>query len=81
MIYVDHYSCLLTLKDLPKKRKNEKEPKKSMWNLAKVGGWEAYEKITNEKAKTLNNIMDEKETSIEEKMEKFQRLHNKINFK
>ena len=52
-----------------------------MWNLAKTGGWEAYEKITGEKADKLNNIMDEKETSIEEKMDKFQRLHDKIKFR
>ena len=81
LVHSDHYSCLLTLKDLPKNRKSEKEERKSMWNLAKVGGWEAYEKITNEKSKALNNIVGEKETSIEEKMDRFQKLHNKIKFR
>ena len=52
-----------------------------MWNLAKVGGWEAYEKITNEKAETLNKMMEEKETPIEEKMQRFKRLHDKIKFR
>ena len=33
------------------------------------------------KADKLNDIMDEKETSIEEKMDKFQRLHDKIKFR
>ena len=52
-----------------------------MWNMAKEGGWEAYEKITGQKAKTLKKIMDEKDTSIEEKMLKFERLHTKIKFR
>ena len=34
-----------------------------MWNMAKEGGWEAYEKITEEKATALKKIMDEKDTS------------------
>ena len=81
LVHPDHYSCLLTLKDLPKKGMSEKEEKRSMWNLAKVGGWEAYEKITNEKAETLNKMMEEKETPIEEKMQRFKRLHDKIKFR
>ena len=78
LVYPDHYSCLLTVKDLPRRNhRGEKEEKKNIWNLAKEGGWEAYEKITGEKANFLENIMKEEEKSIEEKMEKFQKLHIK----
>ena len=82
LVYPDHYSCLITIKDLPRRsRHGKKEKKKNIWNLAKEGGWEAYEKVTREKANVLENILKEEEKSIEEKMEKFRKLHNKIKFR
>ena len=82
LVYPDHYSCLITIKDLPRRsRHGKKEKKKDIWNLAKEGGWEAYEKVTREKANVLENILKEEEKTIEEKMEKFRKLHNKIKFR
>ena len=47
LIYSDHYSCLLTLTNLPRVQ-NKKTISQSVWNLTKEGGWEKYHKLTEE---------------------------------
>ena len=79
LVYSDHYSCLLTFNNLPKQNKQEREQNTTKWNLAKVGGWELYERISQEKSKKLNKIVKEN-LPIEEKMMKVEKLHNRVKF-
>ena len=79
LVQSDHYSCLLTFKNLPKQKGKEREQNILKWNLAKEGGWEMYERITEEKSKKLNKIVKEN-SSIEEKMVKFEKLHDRIKY-
>ena len=51
-VYSDHYTCLLTLKDLPRRRQG-KSDKKVVWNLAREGGWEKYHELTEEYSEPL----------------------------
>ena len=39
LVYSDHFTCLLTLSNLPR-RQEAKETKKVVWNLAKEGAWD-----------------------------------------
>ena len=79
LVYSDHYSCLLTFQNLPKRNKNERGKSTLKWNLAREGGWEMYERITQKKSKKLNKIVQE-ESPIEEKMEKYEKLHDRIKY-
>ena len=44
-VYSDHYSCILTFENIPKKRETVQK-KRVKWNLAKSDGWETYKKVT-----------------------------------
>ena len=79
LVYSDHYTCLLTLTGLPRVREGRKQ-RKTVWNLGREGGWENYRKLTEEYKEAFENAIREKE-SIEEKMNNFERLHDKIKFK
>ena len=65
-MYSDHYTCVLTLGNLPRVRER-KEEKRVMWNLTKEGGWERYYLLTEEYSKVFEKIVEDKETSVEEK--------------
>ena len=41
-----------------------------MWNLTKEGGWERYYLLTEEYSKVFEKIVEDKETSVEEKNDK-----------
>ena len=76
----DHYTCILTLTNLPRVRETNKE-KQIIWNLAKEGGWTRYQKLTEDYSETLEEIINDKDTDIEVKMKKFESIHDKIKFK
>ena len=44
LVYTDHFSLLLTMKNLPRK-KETKQKKIKMWNLAKENGWKIYKEL------------------------------------
>ena len=75
MIYSDHYSCLLTLINLPRVR-SKKITRQSVWNLNKEGGWESYKKLTEEYSEKIVNAI-EKDNDIEEKIKEFERINIK----
>ena len=52
LVYSDHFTCLLTFNNLPR-RKEAKEAKKVMWNLALEGGWDQYKIWTDVYSKAL----------------------------
>ena len=69
-VYSDHYSCLLTLAGLVR-RQGEKAPKEeAKWNLAKEGGWDMYIKETDKQKEKLENVIEDEELSIQEKVDK-----------
>ena len=74
----DHYTIILNLKDLPTVQ-NEKKEKRVIWNLAKEGGWAKYKELTEEYSESLERAIEQGET-IEEKMFKFNKVHEKIKF-
>ena len=79
LVYSDHHTCLLTLTDLPR-RKELKEKKETMWNLAKPGGWNRYQILTGEASEKIATIADSETFTIEEKYKKFDKIHEKIKF-
>ena len=79
MVYSDHFTCLLTLGYIPR-RQEAKEEKKVVWNLAKAGGWDQYKELTDYYSKALGKVIDT-EDDVEEKMKKFNKIHDKIKFK
>ena len=82
LIYPDHFPRLLKLKDLPWKEKGvKKEPKKVGWNLAKCGGWNRYEVLTDECSVALNTVIEDNTKSVEEVAKKFEKIHEKVKFK
>ena len=56
VVYSDHFSCLLTLKNIPIRvgTNGNAPPKTIRWNLKKKGGWDEYLRLT-----TNNNKLDE----------------------
>ena len=80
LIYTDHFSTLLSLKDLPRRQK-DKEEKRVMWNLAKQRGWEDYKKLTNKYSEKLKDIVEDNSESIEDIMNRFDNVLNQIKFK
>ena len=71
---------MLTFENLPRVQEKE-EGKKTLWNLAKPNGWSDYEKYTNDSSDKLENIVMDENMTIEEIMNKFENIHNRIKFK
>ena len=78
-IYSDHYTCILTFENLPTVKKGKQE-KTMIWNLAKEGGWAIYKQLTEKYAMAMDKAID-CGINIEEKMRKFNKIHEKIKFK
>ena len=64
-VYSNHYSCILTLENLPRIQERRGE-KRVMWNLAKEGGWNRYALLTEEYSEAFEKAIENKDT-IEEK--------------
>ena len=74
-VFSDHFTCILTLKDLPTVQ-NTKSEKTAIWNLAKEGGWTKYKELTEEYSKSLEKAIDTGE-NVEEKMKKLTKYMRK----
>ena len=79
-VYSDHYSCVLTFENLPKKRENVQK-KTVKWNLAKSDGWEIYKKVTEKKFEAKEKYIDNDKTSVEDATKSAKDLLNRIKFK
>ena len=76
-VFTDHFSSLLTLKNLPKKKENNSK-KKTVWNFSKENGWEDY-KITSDKlSEKVDNLVENQELTVQEVINKFEVIHEKI---
>ena len=80
IVYTYHLSSILHLKDLPR-RKKKKEIKRTIWNLAKPNSWTKYGKVSDEYSEELAKIVENKNITIQEAMNRFEKLHGKIKFK
>merc|ERR1712129_627601 len=80
LTYSDHFSCLLTFQNIPKRRTEHKR-KETKWNLALEGGWKKYKEECDKFSDKLVNIVEDETTSIEDAMEKFAKMHDKIKYK
>ena len=78
MVYSDHYTCLLTLSDLPR-MKETRQPKQTVWTLKKEGGWKTYQELTENYSQALEKML-EKDDTIDNKMKKFNKIHEKIKY-
>ena len=61
-------------------RKEKKSVKEPQWNVGKPDGWKIYEEVTNESADKLADIVEDEQTSINQKMKKMLALETKIKF-
>ena len=66
----EYFTCILTLKDLPRVQERRGE-KQLVWNLRKEGGWEKYQMLSDKYSESLENVIGSRETDMEEKMKKF----------
>ena len=80
LVYSDHFSLLLSLTNLPKAKDNGTR-KETKWNLAKEGGWNKYKEVSAEYCKALEKLIEDKDANIDQKYERFEKIHDKIKFK
>ena len=78
LVYPDHYPVLLTLTGLPRVKEHKQE-KVVRWNLAKEGGWSRYKELTME-CKNILKVIENKDLSIEETKQIFDKKLDKIKF-
>ena len=76
--FSDHFTFILRLRNLP--RSKMKTEKVARWNLRKEGGWAKYKKLAEEQSGKMIKIIEDKEKSIEEIVEGFERINNNIKF-
>ena len=80
LVHSDHFPCLLTFNNLPRGQE-AKEEKQTKWNLAKEGGWEKYEKVSDDLADKVKEALKDDTKTVEETKIVFDRVHDKIRFK
>ena len=78
-VFSDHYSCWLELQNLPLKRVKRTD-KQVKWNLAKEGGWTKYWELTNLYSTAIEDVIENKNKTIQEKVNKVEQIHAKIKY-
>ena len=61
-------------------RGKEETKQDPTWNLGKPGGWELYERLTNEAAEKVVAIAEGETIDIDSKMKKIEAIEKKIKF-
>ena len=59
----------------------KKEGEKVCWDLAKTGGWNRYEALTNKCSEAINMVVEDKTKTIEQMADKFNKIHEKVKYK
>ena len=67
-IYTDHFPIKVELSGIPRRKEDDKSD--PTWNLGKPGGWELYEKLTDEAPKKIKDIAEDPQTDINSKTKK-----------
>ena len=78
-IYSDHFSLKIELKGMPRNQKISQT--ESTWNKGKPGGWELFERITDDRAEEIEKIVDDSEKNIETIVKEINAIDTKIKFK
>ena len=77
-IYTDHFSVLIELSEMPRKQHPTKV--KPTWNKGKPGAWDIFERVTDEYAERIEEIVDDSENNIETVMKEIENIDTKIKF-
>ena len=77
-IYTDHFPIKVKLSGIPRRKEDDKSD--PTWNLGKPGGWELYEKLTDEAAKKIKDIAEDPQTDINSKTKRVESIEKKIKF-
>ena len=77
----DHFTLILSLKNIPKSSRNIKPTKSTMFNLNKKEGWDNYKENTDEVIDKLENVINDANVDSNEMMETLEKVHTKIKFK
>ena len=77
-IYTDHFPIKVELSGIPRRKEDDKSD--PTWNLGKPGGWELYEKLTDEAVKKIKDIAEDPQTDINSKMKRVESIEKKIKF-
>ena len=80
LIYPDHFPALIEFTNLPKKIKI-KHSKITRWNLAREGGWDMYNQLTDKYSDKLEKIVENEYLSIQDIMKEFSSILDKIKYK
>ena len=78
LTYADHYTLVLKIQNLPISKKDDS--RNVRWNLEKKGGWEEYKRLSQNVSEKIEEVVDNKNLSVEEVKHKFDKIHNKILF-
>ena len=81
LVYSDHFSCLLTFQNLKRKKEESKGKIETKWNLAKEEGWTKYKELSNIEARKVLEAVEDEGKTVEEVMDKFNKIHDKIKYK
>jgi hypothetical protein len=77
-ILSDHYTLIFTLSNLQEAKKVAL--KTVVWNTMKPNGWEKYAKLTDEKAREFDEIIEDTQIPIEKTVDEFEKKLDKIKF-
>ena len=77
-VYTDHLSMEIVLGGMS--RRKQKMEKVCTWNVGKPGGWEAYQKLTDARAKEIDTIVEKDDIPIDVAMKKIAKIETEIKF-
>ena len=77
-VFTDHLILILRFHKLPQGKPSVE--KVTMWNYNKEGAWERFSELTNKYFDKFINDIEDKNIPIDEILEKFNKIQNKIKF-
>ena len=80
LVHSDHFAMILSLQNLPTRRRGEERKKDTVWNLKKKDGWEKYKFLTKKMSEKIKAVVQDETLDMEEVMEKVEKIDNRIKF-
>ena len=77
-VYTDHYTEIIELVGMPSKFLYKSPDTK--WNLMRPGGWDNYERITDDYAESIGDMVKDKELHINEVVRRLDKYQEKIKY-
>ena len=77
--FSDHFALKIELSGIPKTQEISRI--ETSWNLGKLGGWDSYEKVSNEAAEMIDTIVKNHELDINNIMKKLDTIDTKLRFR